>query len=380
LSLLSFLITSAVVVVAAGPRPAAAQRPAAPNTPAQGGSDTSDTYSVGTAAARRGTTALGALEVPAGADSALSIPVAVVHGVRPGPVVAFVAGSHPTEYSTSIALQRLIPRIDAAKLAGTVIIIPILNVPAFVSMSPQVNPPDPRTMVAGYPGDSSGTRSQRAEALLTREVIARADAVIDLHGGDFDEDVGVPFAGWVRGGRPAQDSASQRLALAFGLQHIVVYDRDATSPNAGRTLAGQALVRGKATLLAAIGRSGAVTAADITTTIDGSLNLLGALGMLDRPVRPVAHPIWLRAIRPVTAESAGVFFASTTPGTRLAKDALIGYTTDYLGRKTGDVRSPVDGLVTMIRGVPSMWPGATLAEVYPVMQELAPWQPPARRP
>jgi predicted deacylase len=58
--------------------------------------------------------------VPAGSDSALSIPVAVIHGARPGPVVAFVAGSHGTEYSSIVALQRLIPRIDAKALAGTV--------------------------------------------------------------------------------------------------------------------------------------------------------------------------------------------------------------------------------------------------------------------
>src|SRR6476469_5598517 len=91
-------------------------------------------YSVGSATAQPGTTATGVIAVPAGSDSALDIPVAVIHGARPGPVVAFVAGSHGTEYSSIIAMQRLIPRIDAAKLAGTVIIVPIINIASWTSM------------------------------------------------------------------------------------------------------------------------------------------------------------------------------------------------------------------------------------------------------
>ena len=78
----------------------------------------SSAFTVGSATAQRGTTATGVIAVPAGSDSALDIPVAVIHGARPGPVVAFVAGSHGTEYSSIIAMQRLIPRIDATQARG----------------------------------------------------------------------------------------------------------------------------------------------------------------------------------------------------------------------------------------------------------------------
>jgi len=55
------------------------------------------TFTVGTATATRGQRATGTIEVPAGSDAALSIPVAVFHGAKPGPVLALVAGSHGTE-------------------------------------------------------------------------------------------------------------------------------------------------------------------------------------------------------------------------------------------------------------------------------------------
>src|SRR5215216_2458267 len=74
------------------------------------------TLSVGSATASAGKTVYGKIEIPAGSDSALQIPVAVIRGVRPGPVVAFVAGSHGTEYTSIVALQRLIGKIDAKQL------------------------------------------------------------------------------------------------------------------------------------------------------------------------------------------------------------------------------------------------------------------------
>ena len=56
--------------------------------------------------------------------------------------------------------------------------------------------------------------------------------------------------------------------------------------------------------------------------------------------------------------------------------AVIGYTTDYVGRKTGEIKAPVTGLVTFIRGVPSMWQGATLANVSPVLPSVPPYSKP----
>ena len=356
----------AVVAIVAG-TPAAAQQQQA------------SSFTVGSVTAQRGTTATGVIAVPAGSDSALDIPVAIINGARPGPVVAFVAGSHGTEYSSIIAMQRLIPRIDATRLAGTVIVVPIINIASWTSMTPHVNPIDRKGMNAGYPGDASGTQTQRALALMANQVVAPADVVVDLHGGDLDENLR-PYSYWFRGGRAAQDSAALKLIMAFGLDHIIVTDVDPSAPNAGRSLSGQALVRGKTVLVAEAGRSGIVAPTDVKSLVDGSLNVLAALGMLDRKYTSVRRPVWLNgAGARIAADSAGVFIASVDRDARVTKGQLLGYTTDFLGRKTGDVRSPIDGLVTFIRGVPSMWPRATLVNVLPVLNAPAPWKAPPPR-
>jgi predicted deacylase len=66
------------------------------------------TFTVGTATASRGQKATGTIEVPAGSDAALSIPVAVFHGAKPGPVLALVSGAHGTEYASIVALEKVI--------------------------------------------------------------------------------------------------------------------------------------------------------------------------------------------------------------------------------------------------------------------------------
>src|SRR3989442_1205051 len=76
------------------------------------------TFTVGTATAARGQKARGTIEVPAGSDAALSIPVAVVHGAKPGPVLALVAGAHGTEYTSIIALEKLIGSLNPGAISG----------------------------------------------------------------------------------------------------------------------------------------------------------------------------------------------------------------------------------------------------------------------
>ncbi|HET7585207.1 MAG TPA: succinylglutamate desuccinylase/aspartoacylase family protein [Gemmatimonadaceae bacterium] len=332
---------------------------------------------VGTAAPAAGHTAYGVLAVPAGVDSGYDIPVAVIRGAQPGRVVAFVAGSHGTEYASVIALQRLIARIDPATLHGTVIVAPLVNVASFERMTPHLDPVDGKSMNGNYPGNAGGTQTERALDAITRAIVDPADVIVDLHGGDLDEDLR-PYSYWFRGGRPAQDSAGLTLARAFGLDHIIVEDVDLAAPATGRTLSGQSMVRGKQVVVAEAGRTGTTTDADVNALIDGSLNVLGSLGMIARSVHPSTHMVWLDGTHSarVTADSAGVFIPLVARDARVTAGQLIGYTTDFLGRRTGDVHAPIAGLVTFIRGVPSMWPRATLVNVSPVMQTPGEWARP----
>jgi len=86
---------------------------------------------VGTAVARSGEKATGFIQVPAGVDAALDIPVIVINGAKPGPTLALLAGAHGTEYASVIALMKLAEAADPATLSGTLIVVPLLNVASF---------------------------------------------------------------------------------------------------------------------------------------------------------------------------------------------------------------------------------------------------------
>ncbi|HYV95970.1 MAG TPA: succinylglutamate desuccinylase/aspartoacylase family protein [Gemmatimonadaceae bacterium] len=357
-----------LTALAAGAAAAQGRGSAAPDTARA-------TFTVGTATAKRGETAYGTLVVPPNGDAGTSIDVAVVHGAKPGRIVAFIAGSHGTEYASVVALSRLIAKIDATRLNGTVIVAPLLNVASWEQMTVHVNPVDKKGMNASYPGNPGGTQSERALDLVARQIVEPADVVVDLHGGDLDEDLR-PYSYWIRTGDAAQDSASRALVMAFGLDHVILRDVDTKNAASTRSLSGYALARGKTTFVAEAGRSGLVLTPDVDALVNGSLNVLGALKLIDRSVKPLSSPTFITAGSRVAAEKGGMFFPSVARDTRVAKDQVLGYTTDYVGRKTGDIKSPVTGLVTFIRGVPSLWPGATIVNVAEILTSVPPYKKP----
>jgi len=334
------------------------------------------TVTVGSAVAKRGERAYGAIAVPAGVDSGYSMPVAVINGAKPGPVLALVAGSHGTEYASVIALTRIIAQLDPKTISGTVIVAPLVNVASFEAMQVHLNPVDKKSMNGNYPGDPAGTQTQRALALLGEQIIKRSDVVIDLHGGDLDEDLR-SYSYWVRSGNAELDAKGKELALAFGLGDIILLDLDISQPVGRRNLSGYTLSLGKVNLVAEAGRVGVSSPEDVRSLVDGCLNVMGALKMIDRAVTPVAHPVWIANDVRVRADSAMMFYQTVNRGDYVLKGSIIGHTTDYLGRPGADVLAPIDGIVTFVRGVPSVWKGAALVVVGAVYVDPPPYQKPA---
>ena len=137
--------------------------------------DARATFTVGTASAARGQKAYGALKVPAGSDAATEIGVVVINGSRPGPALAIVSGSHGTEYASIVAVEKLIDAVDATQLSGTLVLVPLVNVASFEQMVPHVNPIDNKSMNRFYPGNATGTQTERASYLITKEVVDKCD-------------------------------------------------------------------------------------------------------------------------------------------------------------------------------------------------------------
>jgi hypothetical protein len=324
--------------------------------------DAHPTFTVGTATATRGQKALGVLKVPAGSDAGYDMPVAVVHGARPGPVLAVASGAHGSEYASIVAVQRLIEMVNPAEVSGTLVLLPLINVPSFEKITPHVNPTDNKSMNRFYPGDPNGTQTDRASFVVTRDVVEKCDHLIDLHGGDLDENLR-PYSYWTVTGNQKQDDLSKAMVLAFGLDHIIVSRDRPKDPKASRFLENTASTRGKPSFTAEAGRSGPVADGDVTMLVNGVLNVMGHLKMTGRAAPPVRNPIWIEPVITVSADRDGVFHPAVDRDARVPKGAPIGVITDYYDRKLQSVTAPEAGIVLFVRALPSLKKGDTLASI-----------------
>src|SRR6266849_1535478 len=346
--MMSRLITALGIVVFALVIPIAAQdRP---------------TFTVGTATAARGQKATGTIEVPAGSDAALSIPVAVFHGARPGPVLAIVAGSHGTEYTSIIALEKLITTLNPAEISGTVIIVPLINIQSFEQKVPHLNPVDKKSMNRWYPGKMDGTQTDRASFLITKQVVEQCDHLIDLHGGDLDESLR-PYSYWTKTGNERQDQISREMVLAFGLDTIIISADRPKDPQASRYLENTATVRGKPSITAEAGYAGTVETDDHNALVNGCLGVMRYLKMLAGAPAVIEHPVWIEKVVTIASEQTGIFYPLVKRGTYVEQGMKVGYVTDYLGKVIFEARAPVAGVVLYICAVPSMTKGATIANI-----------------
>jgi predicted deacylase len=319
-------------------------------------------FTVGTATAAPGQKATGYIEVPAGVDAATGIPVVVVRGSKPGPVLALVSGAHGTEYASIIALEKLIPQLDPAQISGTVIILPLVNIQSFLQKVPHINPVDGKSMNRFYPGKQDGTQTERASFLITKQVVERCDYLIDYHGGDLDENLR-PYSYWPKTGNPKQDAISHDMVLAFGLDHIIVVTDRPSDPNASRYLDNTASTRGKPAIAVEAGYSGTVEPQDVAVLVNGTLNVMRYLKMLPGNAATVEHPVWIGKIDTISSDQAGIFYPLVERGTYVEQGMKVGYVTDYFGNTIFEAHAPAAGVVLYICGVPSMKKGDTVANI-----------------
>jgi N-alpha-acetyl-L-2,4-diaminobutyrate deacetylase len=109
------------------------------------------------------------------------IPVCVVRN-GDGPTALLTGANHGDEYEGPLALYELARTLDPDAVAGTVIIVPAMNYPAFRA-STRTSPIDRGNMNRSFPGRPDGTVTEKIADYFQRELLPRADLVFDFHSG-----------------------------------------------------------------------------------------------------------------------------------------------------------------------------------------------------
>ena len=141
-------------------------------------------------------------------------PLHIVAGRRPGPTLLVVAGMSGLEIEPALILPQVVAEIDPEELQGTLLVVPLFNTSGFEFEQVNAIWDDKELTAAGPRG--GGRHGERAvAALLLRQVVQRADGVIDIRTGalwGYFRYAGVYGMGAEERGRA--------LAEALGLPHV----------------------------------------------------------------------------------------------------------------------------------------------------------------
>jgi predicted deacylase len=141
-------------------------------------------FVVGTAAASPGRQARGVIPAGRDFDGPIEIPVIVLRGAADGPVLWIDGATHGDEPEGSIACWNLSREVEANGLAGTLVLVPILNMAAAKNGS-RGNPLDHvhYDLNRIYPGKPNGRGTERLAWAYYQEFAPKADAIVSLHSG-----------------------------------------------------------------------------------------------------------------------------------------------------------------------------------------------------
>ena len=308
-----------------------------------------------------GTAASGTVNIaPRNGDAGASIPFTIIRGRSAGPVLLLVAGTHGAEYVPIVALQKLRTAIDPGTLRGSVLMVHVANMPSFLARTVYYSPADNKNLNRVFPGKPDGTLSERIADVITKEFIDRATHVVDLHCGDGNESLR-PYSYWITTGDPKVAEAAKAMALAFGLDHIVVDGSRPTDPAASVYLSNTAVTRGKPALTTETGGMAVVDEESTALIQQGVAGLMRHLGMRTDGPAPVATPVWIKQNEVLRASQTGLFSAAVKKGERVTKGAKIGTITDFHGKVIEEIRATFDGEVLYVIGTPPISKGEPVA-------------------
>jgi predicted deacylase len=318
---------------------------------------------VGSAVARRGEKVSGFIDVPDAADPGTRIPVTIVTGTTSGPVLALIAGTHGSEPSPIVALQRVRAELDPSLLTGTVVIVHVANMPSFLHRTIYRGPWDQKNLNRVYPGNPAGTTSERIAHAITTQVIDQCDALVDMHSGDGNEALR-PYSYWNKLGLDDEvDLVAREMTLAFGLDHIVVDTGRPRDANASVFTSNTAALRGKPAVTTEAGGVGVPTEEEILLNLNGAFRVMRYLGMLPGFRETVERPRWIEESEVVTSPDTGTWHAAVAPDQVVEKGDLLGRLTDYFGDTIAEVRAPLSGVVLYIVVSPAMSKGEPIGMV-----------------
>lgn len=259
------------------------------------------------------------------------VPVIVVNGNGPGPVLCLTAAVHGDELNGIEVVRRVLEDLDVEELNGAVIGVPIVNIQGFYRGTRYL--PDRRDLNRFFPGNPRGSAATRMAHSFFTEVVKPCSALIDLHTGSLNR-TNLP--------QVRADLRSQlvtRMTQAFGATVVLhsVGDRGSL-----RRAANEA---GIPSVTFEMGEPMRVQPEQVEHGAKAIETLMYSLGMTrQRRYWGDPEPVYY-ASKWVRVDNGGILFSDVALGERVSEGELLGVVTDPLSNKQYRIYSPLSGRI-----------------------------------
>ena len=308
---------------------------------------------LGTASAAPGEQDTGWLEFGRDRDGRpAELPVAVINGSTQGKTLYIQAVSDGDELNGLGVVRRVVPRLDPAKLSGTVLVVGIANYFAF-QRNEHRNPVDDTKLNRAYPGEPDGTTTEQT-AHATFEIAREADLVLDLHQGSTSRMIDEVR---VRCGRRhhLRDECLE-LAKVFGTGYVF----DQKGPDG--QLARAAPDEGVPTIDPELGGSVGFDHESIETGVEGVFNVLEHYDFLPGTVHPSSQTR-VRGFNQYGAPTGGLVEFRADLGQRVEPGTTLFEVTGVFGGSPTPVSAENEGILWRRRRLPQVASGEYVCSV-----------------
>lgn len=283
--------------------------------------------------------------------SAITWPVYVIHGKRPGPVVFLAGAIHGDEINGVEIIRRILKTKSINNIKGTIIALPVVNIFGFINQTRYL--PDRRDLNRSFPGSEKGSLAARMAHLFLSEIVSRCTHGIDLHTAAIHRD-NLPQIRAI-----LEDAETERMARAFITPVIV------NTPIIEGTLRSAAAKMGVPVIVYEAGEALRFDEVAIRAGVRGIIATLRELGMLPKLRRDArrVEPIVARSSTWVRAPKGGILRSLKTLGEKVARNERLGIISDPIGAEEEDVVASAEGIIIGRTTIPLVNEGEALFHI-----------------
>ncbi|MEN8846615.1 MAG: succinylglutamate desuccinylase/aspartoacylase family protein [Akkermansiaceae bacterium] len=271
-------------------------------------------------------------------NSQVDLGVVVHHGKKPGPTLLVTACVHGDEINGLEIIRRLLRSSSMKYLRGTLLAVPIVNVPAFLNRSRYL--PDRRDLNRLFPGSTKGSLGARLANIISSELVPRCDFVVDLHTGAVNR-ANLPQIRVTAG-----DEQSLELASIFGAP--VALSANLREGSFRATCFDQ----GKSTILFESGEAHRLDAPSIKFGTQGVISVMRHMHMLPSRRSSAKNPRSRKTHTVICKKSywerspvGGVFTPLVALGATVEKGETIGFVADPFGGDETQITADQQGII-----------------------------------